>query len=413
MEQLPAKVGEANGNGNGGQQLEKLSFWELFGVSGTLTKAKEIAGELSSVIEECNLAVRIGQGTHLRVEAWLTLGAMLGLTAHTKETRRILGPDGKLEGYEATVQVCRASDGAAVSQADGACFVSEKLKRRGGQSYDRWSENGEVNQHAVMSMAQTRATSRSLAQVLRWIPVMSGYSGTPAEDMTVTSAPASESRPVVDSVATPSADEIAPGVIRSVVIRHKTSTTKNNSERWAACVKFPAGVDKWLSTFDASHGEMIEKVSGTGEEVEIRWQQDGKYANLLGIELSSTEPPAQEKERVVNVSKQTVAQAFRVLGIPAKDQKNIVGTFCQWQDVKAFDDLIQKDRQVLHALIESRVIERIMANDKISSDAAKAILADWIEARPEDDYADVPLEDRVVLAQAISQGAYDNNLVEY
>ena len=373
MEQLPAKVGEANGNGNGGQQLEKLSFWELFGVSGTLTKAKEIAGELSSVIEECNLAVRIGQGTHLRVEAWLTLGAMLGLTAHTKETRRILGPDGKLEGYEATVQVCRASDGAAVSQADGACFVSEKLKRRGGQSYDRWSENGEVNQHAVMSMAQTRATSRSLAQVLRWIPVMSGYSGTPAEDMTVTSAPASESRPVVDSVATPSADEIAPGVIRSVVIRHKTSTTKNNSERWAACVKFPAGVDKWLSTFDASHGEMIEKVSGTGEEVEIRW----------------------------------------VLGIPAKDQKNIVGTFCQWQDVKAFDDLIQKDRQVLHALIESRVIERIMANDKISGDAAKAILADWIEARPEDDYADVPLEDREVLAEAISQGAYDNNLVEY
>ena len=32
-------------------------------------------------------------------------------------------------------------------------------------------------------MAQTRATSKALAQALRWIPVLAGYSGTPYEEM--------------------------------------------------------------------------------------------------------------------------------------------------------------------------------------------------------------------------------------
>ena len=42
----------------------------------------------------------------------------------------------------------------------------------------RWND-----QHAMVSMAQTRATSKALGQVLRWVPELAGYAGTPAEEM--------------------------------------------------------------------------------------------------------------------------------------------------------------------------------------------------------------------------------------
>jgi hypothetical protein len=42
----------------------------------------------------------------------------------------------------------------------------------------RWKDR-----HAVLSMAQTRATSKALGQILRWLPVLAGFSGTPAEEM--------------------------------------------------------------------------------------------------------------------------------------------------------------------------------------------------------------------------------------
>ncbi|KKL57411.1 hypothetical protein LCGC14_2235690, partial [marine sediment metagenome] len=35
----------------------------------------------------------------------------------------------------------------------------------------------------VMITGNTRATSKALAQALRWIPVLAGYSGTPFEEM--------------------------------------------------------------------------------------------------------------------------------------------------------------------------------------------------------------------------------------
>jgi hypothetical protein len=38
-------------------------------------------------------------------------------------------------------------------------------------------------------MAQTRATSKALGSVLRWIVTLSGYSGTPAEEMPTETPP--------------------------------------------------------------------------------------------------------------------------------------------------------------------------------------------------------------------------------
>lgn len=71
--------------------------------------------------------------------------------------------------------VIRIADGAEIGAAEAGCFYDETIGRdRKRRWYDR---------HAVKSMCQTRAASKALAQVLRFIPVLAGYSGTPQEEM--------------------------------------------------------------------------------------------------------------------------------------------------------------------------------------------------------------------------------------
>ena len=137
-----------------------------------LDRAMQVANQLDAIIKEKALSVRIGQGDHLRVEAWCACAAMVGVSPRTVWTKRV--PDsGPLEGYIARVEVVQIATGQIIGAAEAGCFMDEKQGSR-----QRWTD-----QHAVMSMAQTRATSKAIGQVLRWIPVLAGYSGTPAEEM--------------------------------------------------------------------------------------------------------------------------------------------------------------------------------------------------------------------------------------
>ena len=145
-----------------------------FGDDVGLERARSIANQLSQLISERGLSVRIGKGEHLRVEAWCAAGAMVGLTPRTAWSKEARSPDGTiLEGYEARVEVVRLSNGDVIGAAEAGCYFDETA---GGHT--RWTER-----HAAKSMAQTRAASKALGQVLRWIPVLAGYEGTPAEEM--------------------------------------------------------------------------------------------------------------------------------------------------------------------------------------------------------------------------------------
>lgn len=151
-----------------------------------LERATEIANQLSAVIKQNGLAAQIKGGKkHLLVEAWQTCGMMVGVSAKTEWTREVRDPvGGTLDGYDARVQVIRMATGQVIGAAESSCHFDEQLKKRDGTIVDRWLEHGRPNRHACKSMAQTRATSKALAQVLRWIPVLAGYSGTPYEEMT-------------------------------------------------------------------------------------------------------------------------------------------------------------------------------------------------------------------------------------
>ncbi|MDE2426760.1 MAG: hypothetical protein KGO96_12735 [Elusimicrobia bacterium] len=134
--------------------------------------AKQIAFRLNDIVEKQKLFADIQGKKHLLVEAWCTCAGMCGLSPRTVWCKRITTEAGNVLGYEARVEVVRLSTDQVVGAAEAECWMDEKLK-----NYPRWKEK-----HAAKSMAQTRGTSKAIAQILRWIPILAGYSGTPAEE---------------------------------------------------------------------------------------------------------------------------------------------------------------------------------------------------------------------------------------
>lgn len=128
-----------------------------------LKKAKEIADALAPVIRSANLVSNISGKDYLKVEAWQTLGQQLGVTGVIVSTTRIE------KGWEARCEA-RTLDGRTIGAADSMCTSEE----------ERWKDSADFE---IRSMAQTRAMSRALASVLRFIPTLAGMGGTPAEEM--------------------------------------------------------------------------------------------------------------------------------------------------------------------------------------------------------------------------------------
>ena len=147
---------------------------DLFIGEAGLQRAERIAASLHRVVEEKGLAVQIGGNRHIRVEGWCALASMVGVAPQTAWVRESRNPStGDLEGYDARVEVVRIGTGDTIGAAEAGCYLDETTRGK-----QRWSER-----HAVKSMAQTRATSKAIGQVLRFIPVLAGFSGTPAEEM--------------------------------------------------------------------------------------------------------------------------------------------------------------------------------------------------------------------------------------
>lgn len=140
----------------------------LFGANSpaqVVEKATELAGVLKDVLVKRNHIVRIGQGEHVKVEGWTTLGSMLGVTAIITHTEPLDGG-----GYLAHAEA-RTLDGRVVGAADAICTRGE----------NQWKNRDD---YALLSMAQTRAVSKSLRMPLGFVVELAGYNPTPAEEMT-------------------------------------------------------------------------------------------------------------------------------------------------------------------------------------------------------------------------------------
>lgn len=138
-----------------------------------LADAQKKAQMLRKIIGENHWAKQIGNGEHILIEAWLTMARAYGMTA------RAVGEPKKLQGYphayQATSEVVQITPvgPVVVGRATALC----------GTTNDRHWNDEKTPEHHVISMAQTRANSKVIASVLRWVAVLAGYSGTPYEEM--------------------------------------------------------------------------------------------------------------------------------------------------------------------------------------------------------------------------------------
>jgi hypothetical protein len=136
-----------------------------------VAEARAKAEILKKLVDKQGLSktFRGGSKPHLFVEAWMTIGKAYSQTVGTGEVR-IIENDGVVTGASATAWVYDQS-GTIIGRAEGLCMKDEP----------NWKNSPT---YALAGMAQTRAASRALRQVLGWVVVLAGYSSTPADEMT-------------------------------------------------------------------------------------------------------------------------------------------------------------------------------------------------------------------------------------
>lgn len=219
-----------------------------------IERASKVATALRDVIERQGLVATIQGKKHPLVEAWTTLGSMLGVVPVVEWTRPVE------RGWEARVEA-RTLDGRVIGAAEAQCTKDERM----------WAKRDD---YALRSMAQTRATSKALRGPLGFIVTLAGYSATPAEEM-----PAD-------------APQAAPPVQRDV--QHVERTDVPAEDPWFAEVKpllkgIPSTGLKAVVT--AAGGEVPERVP-SWERVICALPQDGRERFLKHLAELTNEPVA-------------------------------------------------------------------------------------------------------------------------
>jgi hypothetical protein len=140
------------------------------------------AKRLKALIDQGNLAVKIGNGKHVRVEGWITVAEAYGLKPDIQWVRRV--PEG---GFECRSRLINPRllerlllQGVTLEAAKEASAVSHAEMECGTAGDDQWVGRPAFQQR---SMVQTRAISKVISMTHRWVLVLAGYSGTPAEEM--------------------------------------------------------------------------------------------------------------------------------------------------------------------------------------------------------------------------------------
>lgn len=130
--------------------------------------AVEIANQLASVIKEKKLYKMINGREHVYVEAWTTMGALLGIVPLHDESKSLRFEDG---GFKETVDLIRVSDGMKVGSGTSICGTKDE---------PIWNKRPAFQR---MSMAITRATGKAYRLKFSWIMKLAGYEATPVEEL--------------------------------------------------------------------------------------------------------------------------------------------------------------------------------------------------------------------------------------
>jgi hypothetical protein len=150
--------------------------------SQVIQAAQEAAAQLKAVVSRKPKPVIINDEQYLEFEDWQTVGHFYGMHVRTGEAERV-EIDG-IKGAKARAQAISES-GIVIGGAEAYCLSDEP----------NWQGKPWFQ---IASMAQTRAGSKALSNCLRWVVVLAGYRGTPAEEMT------GREKPLTDEIDTSS-----------------------------------------------------------------------------------------------------------------------------------------------------------------------------------------------------------------
>lgn len=133
-----------------------------------------------------------GPSRHITRPGWQMLGSMFRVTAGMVPGTLKFVDYGGAEGFEVSAEAIYVPTGARISTAVGMCLTDEEnWDTRPEYKYDeaqhkrvKTGEDLRVPLFQLSSMAQTRACSKVLSNLLAYVAIMAGCSGTSAEEMT-------------------------------------------------------------------------------------------------------------------------------------------------------------------------------------------------------------------------------------
>lgn len=154
-----------------------------------LKQHQEVADLLMRFVEERELFQQIGKNKHILIEAWQFCAHFYGITAKERHTEPYVDEISGAAGFKSTADVVMIHSSQVISSASALCLNNEDNWNE--RPKYKWENNNRtqigtvrVPSQQLASMAQTRAISKALSNVLRFVVVLAGFSSTPAEEMT-------------------------------------------------------------------------------------------------------------------------------------------------------------------------------------------------------------------------------------
>jgi len=124
--------------------------------------AQKAAEALVKIVEEGNACIEIQGNKFLKFEGWQMLARFFGYTVGIEKVEKL--PN----GYSARA-VVYDKEGRIIGAAEACCLRDEK----------NWANKPEFQ---LQSMAQTRAASKALRNILGWVAVLAKFQAVPAEE---------------------------------------------------------------------------------------------------------------------------------------------------------------------------------------------------------------------------------------
>lgn len=231
--------------------------------------------------------VAIGPGRHATIEAWQYIGQRVGVCARTVETKELRNPmTGEFEGVLAISDVQRLDTGEVIGRAEQVCYADEVLQRKDGSTYRRWDgPDGRPVRHSIIGMAQTRAQSRALASVLRFLLEMAGVEGTPAEEMDgIRKAEAQIAKPQAKATTPPATNSGSSEQFMVLSVEKKTKGEGDQKKTWYVVKAASDKREIMASTYSETFASVASESKSKGFKVAIETVQKGQYLNIKNLE---------------------------------------------------------------------------------------------------------------------------------